>query len=126
MSYTKGPWKEAVTIDGGFEIQSGNFVVASRNGYREWDRKEESKANARRIVACVNACEGIPTEALECQTKKQLTTKMIAERDKLLEALEAIVSHETCVDTQDRRVIRIPEGVMHDLRALIQKAKGVL
>jgi hypothetical protein len=35
------------------------------------------EANARRIVACVNACEGIPTEALECQSKKQITPTMI-------------------------------------------------
>lgn len=28
-------------------------------------RAEEDRANARRIVACVNACAGIPTEKLE-------------------------------------------------------------
>jgi hypothetical protein len=38
-----------------------------------WQRKEyDSVANARRIVACVNACAGIPTEALEQITSGEL------------------------------------------------------
>src|SRR4051812_32479621 len=32
----------------------------------------EAEANARRIVGAVNACEGIPTEALESGVIKQL------------------------------------------------------
>jgi hypothetical protein len=34
--------------------------------------------DTRRVAACVNACEGIPTEALECQSKKQITQSMIS------------------------------------------------
>ena len=30
-----------------------------------WEGDEEAEANARRLVACWNACEGISTEALE-------------------------------------------------------------
>jgi hypothetical protein len=45
-------------------------------------------ANSRRLVACVNACAGIPTEALECQTKKELTKKLIDTNKELLAALE--------------------------------------
>lgn len=33
------------------------------------DSHEEIEANARRIVACVNACAGVPTEALEAFAK---------------------------------------------------------
>jgi hypothetical protein len=49
-------------------------------------------ANSRRLVACVNACAGIPTEALECQTKKELTKKLIDTNKELLAALEEAFS----------------------------------
>ena len=46
MRYTPGPWR---------------FVEKGR-GWRD----------ARRTVACVNACEGIPTEALEAGVVREL------------------------------------------------------
>ncbi len=39
----------------------GEFILATCNQ----NYPEDAKANARRIVACVNACRGIPTEDLE-------------------------------------------------------------
>lgn len=50
--------------------------------------RDAIEENARRIVACVNACEGIPTEALECQTKKQLTAKLLNQVSVLIDLLE--------------------------------------
>jgi len=44
-------------------------------------QSETAEANARRIVACVNACEGIPTADLESGAVQRL-----------VEALEALVS----------------------------------
>lgn len=46
MRYTPGPWR----------------VVEKERGWRD----------ARRIVACVNACDGIPTEALEAGVVREL------------------------------------------------------
>ena len=51
----------------------------------------EQEANARRIVACVNACEGIPTGVLEKQGMvpiEQVTHDIEQQRDKLLAALK--------------------------------------
>ena len=51
------------------------------------------EANARRIVACVNACEGIPTGVLEKQGMvpiEQVTHDIEQQRDKLLAALTEI------------------------------------
>ena len=55
-----------------------------------------SRANARRIVACVNACEGMETEHLENQSLldrlnplKSEVGKLTKQRDQLLAALEA-------------------------------------
>jgi hypothetical protein len=44
------------------------------------------EANARRLVACWNACEGVPTEMLEEYPAP--FTELHAQRDELLEALE--------------------------------------
>lgn len=45
-------------------------------------------ANARRIVACVNACAGVSTEALEKQGGNAIHA--MAQRDELLEALKEL------------------------------------
>lgn len=54
----------------------------------------EGEANARRIVACVNACKGIKTESLEMEVLSWITDEtgenpMRRERDELLEARRA-------------------------------------
>lgn len=62
---------------------------------------DEQKANVRRIVACVNACEGIPTDYLESpddnamQIAKRGYAEIVAlrqQRDELLAALKDIVT----------------------------------
>jgi hypothetical protein len=63
MEHTKEPWevKTVPNTDQTYFIQSKIGTIASvKNGYG-W---QEVEANARRIVACVNACAGIPTESL--------------------------------------------------------------
>ena len=57
MNHTKELW-EVIAVDDMYEIHSkttGHEVVWSI----------DSVANAKRIVACVNACAGITNEALE-------------------------------------------------------------
>ena len=61
MEHTKEPW----TV---YEGEECHGVLDSEGKHLAdmWQRKHyDSLANARRIVACVNACEGIPTETLE-------------------------------------------------------------
>lgn len=85
-------------------------------------RTEEDRANARRLVACWNACEGLSTEALERlgtldRAKVELDvirTKAIAQRDELLAALHQIVGH----DLPDENAI------VAVARAAISKATG--
>jgi hypothetical protein len=60
-------------------------LVASNSAW--FFAEEMLKSNARRVCAAWNACAGITTEALECQTKKELTKKLIDTNKKLLAAL---------------------------------------
>ena len=56
-----------------------------------------TEANARRLVACWNACEGIPTEALEAYPAItgngiKAIRAVEAQRDELLEALRMVMA----------------------------------
>ncbi len=63
MKHTKEPWKVS--------SRRATFIINPNSAYTEviaqcyfLDNKTEEE-NAKRIVACVNACEGITNEALE-------------------------------------------------------------
>jgi len=57
-----------------------------------------AEANARRLVACWNACEGVSTEELEAgllpTADTPLHKRVMAERDELIEALRDLVEHQ--------------------------------
>lgn len=57
--YTPAPW----TLHG-TTIEAGNHVIAQANWFGVMEGKPDNEANAVRIVACVNACEGISPEAV--------------------------------------------------------------
>lgn len=65
--------------------------------YTGYGGEERKKADARRIVACVNACAGISTEALEAcrsggERQGELERKMLEkQRDALLAAAEKFI-----------------------------------
>ncbi len=58
--HTHGPWKyEEGTKT--IRSQKENYWLATMDS---WDGAVNNKANAARIIACVNACEGINPEAV--------------------------------------------------------------
>lgn len=103
--HTKEPWRV------GFDDGSGDSYITScsdetvvvRGGTDDWgvSHGATDPANARRIVACVNACAGISTEFLESvppRTVKKLIEnsaeldRMERQRDLLLTAIERIAT----------------------------------
>lgn len=72
QEHTKEPWEYWENDRTGFGVKMprknktrfGAEPYAVIGGF-EPDDLDEMKANARRIVACVNACAGISTESLE-------------------------------------------------------------
>lgn len=69
--HTKGPWHIKENYDNMInEEKPGRHTIKSANGWniaRIWGNVGDgtSTANARRIVACVNACEGLNPEAVK-------------------------------------------------------------
>lgn len=72
-SHTPGPWSVGVSAENGLpcvdgiDPKDGSLFEICEVWVEEYDLEitEMSNANARRIVACVNACDGISTEYLE-------------------------------------------------------------
>lgn len=81
MKHTKEPWSlphfanDAINCDCGLifgsnepEISCIGEIFRSKDDSifeSEYPQSEEAKENAKRIIACVNACQGISNEALD-------------------------------------------------------------
>jgi len=133
--HTPEPWELDIR-EYGFRIRMGSAVpytgVYKPQHLIEWDpgvyyapdypetdaenrQYLEAEANARRIVACVNACEGIPTEALEAGVVRELVEAL--ERCKeILDDLECECDSYhgfECSIHKDRELVR---GVLAKVR----------
>lgn len=106
MSHTQEPWRytpaETEEDDGRIYVTTGaNIVGSGSESIFRVDLDEIAgldDANARRIVACVNACAGIPTEHLVRCNAISAVDEILSERnalkkqrDELLAALGKIL-----------------------------------
>ena len=101
MKHTKGPWKYEkelsarsgewlISVDAG-ACWRGNPIAETRPA------TGDEAANARRIVACVNACEGIPTEKLDeiahcIGMRTDVLIEQLKQRDELAKAMQLIAT----------------------------------
>ena len=109
QKHTPDPWFAWADNNNCFKVgPSSNYTVAQIFHTPETDCHD---GNARRIVSCVNACTGIPTEILEHATDFgaaviQTIQSVRKQRDELLAALNESLE---CVEDGDwqsaRRVI---------------------
>ena len=84
--HTAEPWRADMSNGYRTAIKLGEHVVAraydpatpghTSRTYNEGGANAE--ANARRIVACVNACAGIPTELLESGNRDEIAADFLA------------------------------------------------
>ena len=92
--------------------------------------KEEAEANARRLVACWNACEGIATDELEEIARiggmlgpREDVAKIAEQRDELREALQSIAEYWN----RDQNETAMADACWHAIEtamAAIAKATG--
>ena len=84
-----------------------------------------TEANARRIAACWNACEGLSIEALEDDAPRKLREDrdlILAQRNELLAALKEVVSAE---EARSWGVFGVDQkSPLKQARAAIAKATG--
>lgn len=76
MEHTKEPWETRKGIAGFQDVailaDGGIIAETFERGGNAYDIITPAETNARRIVACVNACAGIPTDVLEKMPIKDL------------------------------------------------------
>ena len=93
MSHTREPWEwsehtfNAPPFEGTLERECGIYPPLGESGPVAI---ASGKEDARRIVACVNACTGIPNEVLELDQPQFV--KLLNQRAELIAALEKIAS----------------------------------
>lgn len=102
--YTQAPWKLSGIAPLNICAADGTLIGDCCSGWQGSENIRE--ANARRIVACINACEGIPTKDLESGEARQVRDELAdidaLERqcENLSRALERIVTMDYS-DIQD-------------------------
>ena len=88
--HTREPWhlyheNKVIEIHDGTSDAKSSIVFWT--GFDAGDKPHKEKlANARRIVACINACAGIPTEQLETSHRNSAVTRLVENNIELLEA----------------------------------------
>ena len=103
MSHTKEPWavsEEVFDNDGIHESVirglNGRATIAVTLDFGD-NNPGMREANARRIVACINACAGIPIDMIEAMPNGPASllpmyARLEKQRDELLAALEYVIS----------------------------------
>lgn len=98
MNHTKEPWRVTKVCEANYEISHDHGT-----NQIEVTATAITKANARRIAACVNACREIDTDTLEDLGQETTLAKMCArlldqrsearkQRDELLEIFRRVVN----------------------------------
>jgi hypothetical protein len=78
MSYTPEPWISDEESGFPCDIHAEINGVLLARAFGDPVDALDGEANARRIVACVNACAGSPTEAIEEMIARRLTFGQLA------------------------------------------------
>ena len=81
-----------------------------------------SEEYARRIVACVNACDGIPNVQLECDNVEFV--RIFNERNTLKHQRDELLSLLTEVAGNFTRYDDLPDNLLPRIDATIAKVKG--
>lgn len=131
--HTKEPWHIRELRDDCFitaAVEPGMAYGPEIMGddYTGYGDSERKKADARRIVACVNACEGVPTADLEqaqSPQRENLTRFGLAcrQRDELLQVLIDLLNagfdFGVFNDDNPQRI----KSILDEARAAIVKAR---
>lgn len=97
--HTPEPWRYVKDKDGGntaFLIENADGIMWNIAG--TFSTFDDDEANARRIVACVNACAGLSTELLEGKTIDEAANTIVDQRDELENVVRALVAGRDLID----------------------------
>lgn len=131
--YTPEPWRTDAECGFPQDIHDskGNLFLRCSS---DFDNEIYGEANARRIVACVNACAGCATEVLETAPvgffnstygHPKYLEEITKQRDELLAALDRLAFAAECRDNTTGDQCRLIE-VRAELAAAAANARAVI
>ena len=118
--HTKEPW---AAVDG--IIYPSNGLESGEAWIADLRSASNSKANERRIVACVNACVGLTTVALERELSEEhgFVRAFQRQRDELLDELKLIANAKPQEWDEEMRD-QFEQWAKNRARFAIAKAEG--
>ncbi len=133
--HTPEPWRAFNNGQGVVGVSADRSDVCwtriEKGGWLDSDRTIDADyENARRIVACINACAGIDTELLEIiadndKTLAGVIANVEKQRDELLAELQRFMdSHEECTDFDGFTAQIVSMADYHQAQAAIESVKG--
>lgn len=128
MSQNKPKWRVLLPREGkmgGVDIYDGDQYVCQMSHHP--DERQMAKDYAARIVACVNACEGLPESALKpgiIMAQVIQAQELIAQRDELLAALERLLPWAECMEYAPPGMEFSGDHPIAVARAAIARVKG--
>ena len=131
--HTPEPWRTDAECGFPQDIHDSKGSLFLRCG-SDFDNEIYGEANARRIVACVNACAGCATEVLETAPvgffnstygHPKYLEEITKQRDELLAATEAIaINSEECLDFDECTAMLVSIDDYHKLMEAVARVKG--
>ena len=133
MNHTKEPW---IIVPGGrldpeviittqHRLDGRKAEICGMDVEFTGHHGDEQKANTRRIVACVNACAGIPTDTLETipswsSAGVKTLADVVKQRDELLAALKKML------DIYHYAADEMTHGQRHESRLAVITANAAI
>lgn len=116
-------------VRGGFSIYADDGKTPVADTCLTNSVPDNDEANARRLAACWNACEGLDTESLEKHSLASVTSKLLkakTQRDELATALSGLLSYFESGNSVpvDKATIKADSLEVIAARAAIQKVEG--
>lgn len=137
MSHMKEPW--AIDPDDRPNMQWNNHIVSAENtdiaicfmAHDGTEENERGEANARRIVACVNACAGIPNDQLECDNIEFVRifnerNTLNKQRDELLAACQGLMKAHRITAARPPQTVEQAEQQLDDIRNAVAAAEAAI
>ena len=128
--HTPEPWRTAERSGFPFHIDDARGESVAVMLADDDHDEQRGLDNARRIVACVNACAGIPNEQLECDNvefvrifNERNTLKQ--QRDELLAALEEALPMVPCGSFDAEKLGELAAGG-HQTAAMILRHSAAI
>lgn len=112
------PWGDGTWVNAGSpDPHHEGFVTDCEDINGDVD-KDTARINARRIVACVNACAGLSNEFLSVATRDDYAMRLVLEADEMRRQRDELLAALRPLITQRMGAEQIREGIQRAIASV--------